>query len=334
MNDKIGLSVQYPVFGHPAKAVDIRAKWFTVLYAEIRKIVNASFLRLYYLPVNRLTHPVYRAQLRFLRKPGAVLHIVTNMHSFLLRARVPNPTVVTCFDTDIKETLPPLCLADRVIVCSAYVRDRLAEELALDREPATIYLAPPPNYGPGEGERRRDQILFVGTEQRRKNVPGLFEIFAKVLARRPAELVKVGPPSAERHRLKKLEEHLGIAGRVVWRDRVSESELLELYRTATVAVVPSLAEGFSMPCVEAMACGCPLVASAVTAIPEIVGTGGTLLPPLDHDAWAEEIVRIIDDESHARSLANRGLERAKVFSAVRSARQTVAVYEELWNSKT
>lgn len=327
------LKVQYPIFGQPSRAIDIRAKWFTVLYEEIRKIVSTAFLRLYYLPVNRFTRPVYRAQLRLFRDPGAVVHIMTNMHAFLLQAKLPNPTVVTCFDTGVKETLPPLSLADRVIVCSRYVGDRLLEEVALDVEPITIYLSPPPNYGPGRGERRRDRVLFIGTEQPRKNVQGLFRIFARVLAERPAELVKIGPPSAERQQLEKLEERLGIAGHVVWRDRVSEADLLELYRTAAVTVVPSLAEGFSMPCVEAMACGCPLVASAASAIPEIVSSGGTLLPPDDEGAWADEILRIMDDEAHARQLATRGLERAKSFSAVRSACQTVAVYEDVWNLK-
>ena len=84
-----------------------------------------------------------------------------------------------------------------------------------------------------------------------------------------------------------------------------------------------------MPCLEAMACGCPLVASNAAAIPEIVGDGGILLDPLDEESWAEAILKVHRDKRHAAGLSAKGLERARYFSPDKSARQWIHVYEEV-----
>ena len=126
-----------------------------------------------------------------------------------------------------------------------------------------------------------------------------------------------------------LANELGISDHLVWRDFVSEDELLQLYHTSTVTVIPSFLEGFSMPCLEAMSCGCPLIASNLSAIPETVGAGGLTLDPKDEEAWADAILRVLRDPSVARDLSRRGIERSKAFSAEQSAARTLRVYEEL-----
>jgi glycosyltransferase involved in cell wall biosynthesis len=214
-------------------------------------------------------------------------------------------------------------------VSARQIKGELESLVRLPHEPEVVYLAVPPSYTTADLERKADQILFVGTEQTRKNVDGLFRILATVAREAPVTLVKVGPPSPERPRLQALARDLGIQDRVQWRDFVPEDELIRLYRTSSLTVVPSFLEGFSMPCLEAMSCGCPLVASNLSAIPEVVGSGGLLLDPKDEGAWADAILRILRDPDVRRDLSRRGVERARDFSAARSAKQVLRVYEEV-----
>jgi glycosyltransferase involved in cell wall biosynthesis len=326
----MAVRVRYPFLGRRTKGFDIRSKWFTALYDEIRKRIPTEILKLYYLPPSAFAGPLYRLQMAMFERGRAITHIPSQLQSFLLRRRHSAPAVITCYDLSLPSALDRIPLADRVVVPARQVRDALIEAIRLPREPDVIPLAVPAVYRPGDVERGRDVILSVGTEQARKNMEGLFRIFAGVLRSTSATLVKVGARSDARPRLEALARDLGIADHVVWRDSVSEEDLIRLYRTAAVTVVPSFLEGFSMPCLEAMACGCPLVASTMSAIPETVGSGGLLVDPRDEEAWAEAILRVLGDPAEARDLSRRGIERARAFSAERSASQLIRLYEEVW----
>lgn len=283
-----------------------------------------------YLPETFATSWFYRAQMRVLEGSDRVTHIISQTQSCLLRRRHRTPTVITCYDLFLPWSLRSLPWAERVIVPSRHVRDELSERISLPHDPEVIPLAVPPNYRAMDAPRRHDQILYVGSEQTRKNVDGLFRIFARVLRGTRATLVKVGGASEARPSLVRLAEQLGIREQVVWKDFASEDELVDLYRTSTVTVVPSFREGFSMPCLEAMSCGCPLIASNRTSIPETVASGGLLLDPTDETAWAEAILRVLRDPAAARDLSRRGIERSRAFSAEESASRTLRVYEDLW----
>src|SRR2546428_3192790 len=191
----------------------------------------------------------------------------------------------------------------------------------------------PPASRPAQVARRQNEVLYVGDDEPRKNVRGFLRTLARVGRGAPAILVKVGAPSPSRGDLQRVAEELGIRDRIVWKDFVSEEELLNLYRTSSVTVVPSFVEGFSMPCLEAMACGCPLVASKLSAIPEVVGDGGLLINPRDEAAWAQAILRVLQEDSFSSDLSRRGIERAQAFSAARSAERMIRVYEEAWGGR-
>jgi len=87
-----------------------------------------------------------------------------------------------------------------------------------------------------------------------------------------------------------------------------------LYRGAAVLAVPSRSEGFGLPALEAMARGCPVVASDAGALPEVVGDGGLLVKPGDADALADALQRILTDDSLATSLGAAGYRRAATFT--------------------
>jgi glycosyltransferase involved in cell wall biosynthesis len=137
-----------------------------------------------------------------------------------------------------------------------------------------------------------------------KGLPYLIEALAKVRAERPdAHLVVIGQP---RHKsaVPAQIERLGLTDAVQFVTGVSDQRIVELYAEAEVAVVPSLYEGFSLPAIEAMACGTTLVTTTGGALPEVVGPSGIAamtVPTADPGALAQQIIDVLsDDELRAR----------------------------------
>jgi glycosyltransferase involved in cell wall biosynthesis len=145
-----------------------------------------------------------------------------------------------------------------------------------------------------------------------KGLLPLVEALAKVRTERPhAHLVVVGRLRSESPVAAAI-ERLGLSGAVVFESAVSHDRMVELYAEATVAVVPSLYEGFSLPAVEAMACGVPLVTTTGGALPEVVGEDGVtgmLVPPGDAGALAQAIETIMAEPELAARLSGAARRR-------------------------
>lgn len=180
-------------------------------------------------------------------------------------------------------------------------------------------------------ERSRDEDLLVATASADvplKGVATLLEALARVRVQRQARLVVVGRPRPN-GATGKLVAKLGLDGAVRFVGGVPETELVELYSQATLAIVPSLYEGFSLPALEAMACGVPLIATTAGALPEVVGSAGVLVPPGDAEALAGALLKLLDDASLRRKLGEGGRLRAVgEFSWRRTAERTVDLYRE------
>lgn len=170
-----------------------------------------------------------------------------------------------------------------------------------------------------------------------KGVSYLLEAVAKLSAERDVELVLVskldpGGPSA------KMIDDLAIADRVRVVKGLSDEELAQLLASAEVACVPSLYEGFSLPAVEAMSCGTPLVATRAGAIPEVVGTAeeaAVLVPPRDSGKLAQAIGRLLDDADLRRRLGAGGRARVEErYSWAAVAAKTAAHYETVVNARS
>jgi glycosyltransferase involved in cell wall biosynthesis len=170
-----------------------------------------------------------------------------------------------------------------------------------------------------------------------KGLVPLLEAIARVRQRRPdIELVVVGKlrdasPTAG------VLRRLGLADRVRFVADVSEETLVRLWAEASVAVVPSLYEGFSLPAIEAMACGTPLVATTGGALPEVVGADGVaglLVPPGDPVALADRIEAVLGNPELARRLGEAGRRRVlERFTWRATAEGTVALYRRLLDEK-
>ncbi len=166
-----------------------------------------------------------------------------------------------------------------------------------------------------------------------KGLAPLLEALAKIRTERSdAELVVVGRLRPE-SRIPALMDRLGVSGSVRFVSGVSDDELVRLYAEAEVAVVPSLYEGFSLPAVEAMACGVPVVATTGGALPEVVGRSGEtglLVQPGDPGSLAQAVLAVLEDGELGARLGAAGRERVvERFTWKATALGSVRAYEEL-----
>jgi glycosyltransferase involved in cell wall biosynthesis len=164
-----------------------------------------------------------------------------------------------------------------------------------------------------------------------KGLVPLLEAVAKVRTERHAELVVIGKPRSE-SRVQETIERLGLEDAVQFVSGVSDERIVELYAEAEVAVVPSLYEGFSLPAVEAMACGVPLVATTGGALPEVAGEDGEtalLVPPGDVGALAAALGEALDDPALRARVGAAGRQRVlERFTWRATAEGTVAAYRD------
>jgi glycosyltransferase involved in cell wall biosynthesis len=228
--------------------------------------------------------------------------------------------------------------ADRIIAVSRSTRDDLVELVGADPARIDVVMeAADPDFGPVRDEatlaatRRRlgvgrPYLLFVGSFEPRKNLVRLLEAFALVRREVDLELVLLGrrgwlfEPIFQRLAELELEPYVRIV------DGVPNRELPTIYSGAVALAFASLYEGFGLPALEAMACGCPVVAADVAALPEVVDDAGLLVPPTDVTAIAEALRRLATDPALRADLAARGQVQAARFSWQRAATETLAVY--------
>lgn len=173
-------------------------------------------------------------------------------------------------------------------------------------------------------------VLYVGSEQPRKNVPTIVQAFAKLKERRPDALfIKVGQaglPAGRQELLQIIDKYnLRAATRII--NEVSARRLNELYNAADVFMYPSSHEGFGMPVLEAMAAGTPVVCSNATSLPEVVGQAALTANPDDIDAFTNHLLQITQDPLLKKQLIEKGLSQAKKFSWEEAVKKTKQVYE-------
>jgi glycosyltransferase involved in cell wall biosynthesis len=107
---------------------------------------------------------------------------------------------------------------------------------------------------------------------------------------------------------------------------INEEDLPSWYSAAEVFVYPSVYEGFGMPIIEAMACGCPVVVSDTSSLPEAVGNAGVLIPATDVNAWCNAIHNLLSAPSKLEELSRHSQAQAATFSWNKTARDTVSTY--------
>ena len=129
-----------------------------------------------------------------------------------------------------------------------------------------------------------------------------------------------------------LKELIQSSDGIVHHRIVDDQMLLRLYRNARIMVYPSLYEGFGLPPLEAMGCGCPVVVSNATSLPEVCGDAAYYIDPYTVESIAEGMCKVLTDDSLRQSLIRKGLGRAKMFTWEKSAKEHLKVFEEVMAS--
>ena len=174
-------------------------------------------------------------------------------------------------------------------------------------------------------------LLFVGTLEPRKNLPGLLQAYRLLLDAQAtaAPLVLVGGKGWLYDEVFERVEALRLNGHVRFLHDVPDTDLPGLYNAASVLATPSFYEGFGLPALEAMACGTPVVVADRASLPEVVGEAGLLVNPDDVDDIARALNRVLTDEPLRARMRALGLAQAARFTWERTAQATLAVYREV-----
>ena len=188
----------------------------------------------------------------------------------------------------------------------------------------TDYFYPIPHI-----KRKENQIIVTNSaDTPLKGLKYLLHVVASIRKNRRINLVVIGSPKNNGH-VDKLVKELGLLDCVEFTGKIRNEDFAHRYAKATMAVIPSLYEGFGMPAGEAMACGIPVISTAGGALPEVVGDAGILVPPADVTALKTAIMFLLDNPAKRRELSQAGIERVKKsFTWGHAAQKTVDVYRE------
>jgi glycosyltransferase involved in cell wall biosynthesis len=230
---------------------------------------------------------------------------------------------------------------DRIVTVSETTADFLAGHYSFPRDRISVcynglscfyrVLDPSEVTAPERYGIKRPFILHVSKYSERKNPQTLLEAFARLVEKieAPLSLVCAGGGWNDEAILTRVQK-LGIAERFVAPGFVPESDIVELMNAASAFVFPSLAEGFGMPNIEAMACGCPVVTTPGFAVAEIVGDAALVVEdPGDPVALSEALHRVLCDERLRTKLIERGFARLPLFSWEEAARKLIDLYGQL-----
>jgi len=223
-------------------------------------------------------------------------------------------------------------IATKLITPSSAVRHDLIEHLGVEENKIIVI---PEGYNTFFHElgnvERQPFFLFVGTISPRKNLVGLLEAFAQLSEDIRAEytLKIVGATGWNTGPTYQTYEGLGLGDRVEFLGFKSDEELRLLYNQAAAFVFPSVSEGFGIPILEAMACGCPVVTSNISSMPEVAGEAALLVDPHQSSEIAAALTRLVSEPPLWAKFHRAGLERVKQFSWDETARRTLEILHEV-----
>lgn len=274
---------------------------------------------------------------------------------YLLPPKCPCPSIVMIHDITFRlfpQWVPPRArvimnlliplaarTSTRILTSSEHSRRDIVRHLKVPPEKVVVTLcgvgrefAPMP---PGAATQRveekfglKDYIIGIGLRGARKNIGVVLRAMLQLQAQGkwPRDCVLALAGSREQFPDVELDQ---LGAQVRFLGYVADEELPALYGAALACVYPSFYEGFGLPPLEAMACGCPVLCANASSLPEVVGQAALLLPPHDRNAWADALERALTDAAWREAKSEAGLHRALLFDWNRSARQTLAVYREV-----
>ncbi len=178
-----------------------------------------------------------------------------------------------------------------------------------------------------------DYFFFLSTLEPRKNLVRIIEAYHQVLSRRemPTFTLVIGGQKGWLYEdIFEIVKNLQLESKVKFLDYVADEDRAALYSGAYLTLYPSLYEGFGLPVLEALTCGSPVITSNVSSLPEVAGDAALLVNPLSTNEISEAMLKLVKNKDLRSKLINQGFKQAKNFSPSKTARETMAIYEELY----
>lgn len=234
--------------------------------------------------------------------------------------------------------------ADRIITPSEFSRQDINKQYGISESDIEVIpeaADPTFHHTPSEAERAgvrsrygldKAYIFYVGGWERRKNVTFLMRAYAE--AQLPdVELLLAGGTELEIGQLSESVARLNGEGRIRLEGTVPDEDMRALYAEALCFVYPSLYEGFGLQLCEAMATGCPTLASSATSLPEVLGDGGETFDPNRTEELSTLLRRVSKEPEYRSELVSRALARSREFSWERTANLTLMVYQQVQKAR-
>ncbi|MFA6146172.1 MAG: glycosyltransferase family 1 protein [Patescibacteria group bacterium] len=175
---------------------------------------------------------------------------------------------------------------------------------------------------------KKPYLFFVGRLEKKKNIKGLIDAYQQLLKQKYSlQLVLAGSPGFGYQEVKSQIKSLGENIRQI--NYVEPKDLVYLYASAEAFIFPSFYEGFGIPLLEAMACGCPIVASNQGSLPEVAQDAALYFDPRNSLQMVEAIKRIINEQDLRKELIEKGLARVKEFSWQKCAEKTFKIFKNI-----
>ena len=308
-------------------------------------------------PLIRIAWEQFIAPFRLLWDRPALLHCPVNVMPLL----APTPTVITIHDLGFMRfpdrykkakrfylhalTALSAKRARHLITPSEAIRQEVIELLKIPaRRVTAIAEGVSEDFKPvpaAEVEKfRREKglpakfVLYVGTLEPRKNLPLLIRAFARWRTENPDDakgvrLILGGAKGWFYEEIFRLVEQFGLTELTDFPGYLREADLPLWYNSARCFVYPSVYEGFGLPPLEAMACGCPVITSDTSSLPEVVGEAGILVKPDDETGLTAALNRLLTDDAAWSAYREKGLVQAARFTWQEAARQTLGIYRQI-----
>jgi glycosyltransferase involved in cell wall biosynthesis len=254
----------------------------------------------------------------------------------------PNPA----FDAFYRHQIEHLKRADLLLAISGSSASEAEQHIGLSSDrvvsisSAADEIFSPGHVSPADEARIRSKfeiaksfIMYSSGADERKNHIRLIDAFSKIAPglRAQYSLVFVGgmPADRENHFRAHASSQGLTSDEFTITGRVSDADLVGLYRLCKLFVFPSISEGFGLPALEAMSCGTPTIASNTTSLPEVMGREEAMFDPLDVDALTQKMSTLLSSHGLLAKLAAEGLEQAQGFSWDQTAKRALRAMEGL-----
>ncbi len=228
--------------------------------------------------------------------------------------------------------------ARHILTISEFVRQEIIEEFNVSPSMvSSVPLAPDPLFSPSSGNavaqiKKKyglpgEYLLFVSSLEPRKNIDLLIEALSDAGTDMP--LVLVGWQGwGGKEWLGKIDA-AGLNGRIILTGHVPDQDLPAVYAGAAALVYPSFYEGFGLPILEAMACGCPVICSRAASMPEVAEDAAWYIDPHNKDSLVHAIETVVTDSAVCQRLKAAGLARASRFAWEQTARRTLDIFRQV-----